>query len=529
MSRSKGDGERRGVGGTPDAPIEGEVLPKLGPNETDDLVAAVEGEKPKMTIIEWSVQQILSQHRICRFRGKAKLLELEPYPHYSTLSKDDFKDVAYPILGGVTRSKINDSYDYLPSKVPDLTANDHLILFGLPDPSDGAYADAGYYHRDAVSRVWDCERLEWLELTPELEQQTVWRSPYGVIDYDQPVAFVMQLAGGDRGLYDDIMQSLAPMVMAKKPDGVIWWVGEGANGKSTLMDAFYRIFPGQLASLTVKALTDARDASFLNGNLANIVKESSEGRIEDTGIYKAVGTHEDFRIHRFHSQETELVRGNMHHIFSANNIPTFNDKGFSARRRTFIVPFTQRFASDPTFEDRTFTPEMFGHLIHEMCRYAQQIKAQQYRFKWSAITSGAKLEYDADANNSEVFARELVQGGVVAFDSFNQIRIDYENWCADEGFVPLGVTNMRRAVLNAGFTRQSARGDDESVKKIYMLPTAKPNDLQKISPGRPGLYTMPGFVPQDDPEPQVPSFSEPAEDDTDTTTTTTTKSIVKGW
>lgn len=517
-----------------DAPLEGEVMPQVAPGEGEELVPVAEDEKPKMTVVEWSAREILRNHTIIRFRGRNMLLRYDPYPHFRRMTDDDFNLISYPILGGVTRGRINDVRGYVPSIVPDHSNDDHLILFGLEDPTDGSYADSGYYHAEARSMVWNSQTLEWttVEEDPELAKRCVWRSPYGVIQNDDPVPFVLSLAGGDRAIYDDIMQSMAALLMDKKPDGVIWWVGDGANGKSTLMDALYKIFPGQLASLTVATLTTKTDASRLNGTLANVVKESSEGRVEDTEIYKAIGTHEDFSVHRFYSQEMEMVRGNMHHIFSANNIPTFNDKGFSARRRTFIIPFRETFQSDPTFEARTFTPEMFGHLIYQISKYAQQLRRQQYRYKWSQITDDAKGAYDADANNAEVFATQLLKGGVVAFDSFNAVRIDYENWCADEGFVPLGVTNMRRAVLAKGFDRVSARVDGATIpRKIYMIPTAKVTDLQKLSLGRPGLYTMPGFTEQtnEDAEPKVPDFEQPTEpEDTETTTTTTTEYKLKG-
>ena len=225
------------------------------------------------------------------------------------------------------------------------------------------------------------------------------------------------------------------------------------------------------------------------------------------------------------------MRGNIHHIFSANNIPTFNDKGFSARRRTFIIPFRETFKSDPTFEARTFTPEMFGHLIYQIAKYASQVRHQVYRYKWSKITEDAKGAYDADANNAEVYATQLLNSGVVAFENFNVVRMDYDNWCADNGFVPLGVTNMRRAVMAKGFSHVSARVDGATnPKKIYMLPTAKVTDLQKLSLGQPGLYTMPGFpITDEDAEPEVPEFEQPTEpEDTDTTTTTTTEYKLKG-
>lgn len=426
--------------------------------------------------------------RIARFRGRPMLLKQLPYPHFIPLSREKFDQVAYPLLGGLSRSRMGDIFSFISNTMEDLSGYDNLILFGLEDMTTDEY-----YGKGLETRVWDCEKLEWSELPGS---KAVWRCPYGVrvSTEQQPVPFIMSLAGGDAGLYEDIMQSLAPLVMARKPDGVIWWVGDGANGKSTLMDALYRLFPGQLASITVKRLTDGRDTPSLNGTLANIVKESSEGRIDDTEIYKAIGTHEDFRVHKFHSQDDITIRGNLHHIFSANSIPTFNDKGWSARRRTFIIPFTQRFESDPTFEERTFTPKMFGHLIQEMCRYAVKLRDQGYRYKFSAITLSAKEEYDTDANNAEEYAAEMVRDGLAAFDSFHPIRIDYENWCADHGYVPLGVSNLRRAMQSVGYERQSTRLNSDNYK-MYRLPTVRATDLLPMAMNRPGMYTARGFVP----------------------------------
>lgn len=475
-------------------------------------------DKPSAVVVNAEI--ITSSVNIKRFRSHPMLLEPWPFPHYVPLTREAFNDIAYPRLGGKTRSQIADTFAYLASTVENLSSNDYLILFG---PTEAQEDEA--YHAQAVTRVWDTRRLEFVDNDPET---TVWRSPYGVIQpsIPKPIPFVMSLAGHDAGKYDDIMQSLAPMIMERKPDGVIWWVGDGANGKSTLMDAIYQLFPGQLSSLTVKSLTGGSDAPRLNGTLANIVKESSEGRIDDTEIYKAVGTHEDFSTHKFHSQEMTVVRGNIHHIFSANNIPVFNDKGHSARRRTFIVPFTQRFESDPSFEERTFNAELFGRLIAEMCRYAVKLRDQGYKYKFSDETLGAKTEYDAETNNAEEYAKNVIGEGVVAFDSFNPIRMDYDNWCADMGYVPLGIGNLRKAVKAAGFERITVRADDSKTDKMYRLRTVEAGELQALGLGRPGLYTVPGFVPTK--EPEVPEFKKPAEDELapETTEETTFKSIL---
>lgn len=495
------------------------------PKGTEVQTPEHEGEivKPNSVVVA-NAEVVAGVVSVKRFRNRPMLLEQWPYPHYVPLTREKFDSIAYPILGGVTRSRMADVFAYLSHTVEDLSYNDHLILFGREEPMDD-----GTYHQSATTRVWDMQRLEFVNVEPD---QAIWRSPYGVIQTDQPkpIPFIMSLAGNDPGKYDDIMQSLAPLVMEKKPDGVIWWIGDGANGKSTLMDAIYQIFPGQLSSITVKRLVDGRDTPSLNGTLANVVKESSEGRIEDTEIYKAVGTHEDFRVHKFHSQDDITIRGNMHHIFSANNIPVFNDKGHSARRRTFVVPFTQRFESDPTFEARTFNAEMFGRLIAEMCRYAQKLKEQGYKYKFSDETLGAKTDYDAEANNAEEYAKHIIREGVVAFDSFNPVRIDYENWCADNGYVPLGIGNLRRAVQGSGFDRITVRQGEVTSKK-YRLRTVAEGDLQPLGMGRPGMYTVPGFMVKPEPsEVQPPEeFAEPTPEEPEETDTTTTTTTIKNF
>lgn len=437
--------------------------------ERADRAAAV------TSAVQAAALAVSEQVRVAQFRGRAVVERTgaDGFVHFEPLHRDQFDRLAYPLLGGISRSRMGDVFSYISNTAIDLSRYDHLISFG--------------------GRVWDSRALEWVEYNPDM---TIWRSPFKPQEPGRPIPFILSLAGGDMEQYADIMQSLAPIIMERKPDGVIWWVGDGANGKSTLMDALYRIFPGQLASITVRRLVDGRDTPGLNGHLANVVKESSEGRVEDTEIYKAVGTHENFRVHRFHSQDDIEVRGNVHHIFSANTVPTFNDKGWSARRRTFIVPFGQRFESDPNFEDKTFTPEMFGQLIWEMARYAKVLHEQELKYKWSAGTLAAKSDYDVDANNAEEYAKELIAEGVVAFESFGPVRIDYENWCASNGFVPLGVTNLRRAMGALKFERITYQDNTGQFKKHYRLPGFASKELIRLHMDRPGLLTTPGFKPK---------------------------------
>ncbi|HEU5187356.1 MAG TPA: hypothetical protein VFT87_02530 [Candidatus Saccharimonadales bacterium] len=305
---------------------------------------------------------VLMRHRIVQFRGNARVKVQSPYEHFVPMEKEVFDQIAYPLVGGMPKTRINDTFAYLSAVAKDVTSSDRYILFG---------AGGG---RQAV---WDMKRLEMR--ADVLPDDCVWRSPYAPILTTEPVKLIMDLAGGSIGVYSDIMQSLAPLVMATKPDGVVWWVGADLSGKDALMRALRKIFPDQLASLTVKQLNGGHsNTPLLNGVLGNVAQDT-DSQITNTEIYKSIATHQDFRIHRYHSQHGIEVRGNVHHIFSADCAPAFYAKSLSTDWRTHTVLFSRSRHN----QAYTLTNDFLGQLLAEVCKYAVTIKQQGYRYAWS--------------------------------------------------------------------------------------------------------------------------------------------------
>lgn len=401
--------------------------------------------------------------KIVRFKGTTFI---EDGSKMTDMTSDKFSEACYNLFGsGLTKSKIADLEHLFRTTAPDLSHRAHLIAFG--------------------DRVWDTKLLEWSGVPAE---DCVYRIPYTPIERSGRLPFIMDLACGDEGVYDDIMQSVAPLVMDKKPTGVIWYLGQGANGKSTLVHLLYLIFTTYLTELTVKQLEDERDTPQLNGKLGNVCKESSEGFIEDTRTYKSIGTHEGFSVHKFHSQDMVQIEGNIHHIFSANNIPTFGDKSYGARRRTLVIPFNARFTPDETFEDRTFTKGFIEAFLAEMIHYAGLLKQQNYEYKFSATTVAMKEKYDTEANTAQTYVDELVADNILGFLSFRNVEVDYENWCSDHGYKPSTRNVLRRAFEDKGFRRKSARKSDGSTTKMYLMPGTSYTALSIFGGDRIGMF-----------------------------------------
>lgn len=406
------------------------------------------------------------RNRIARFKG-ATIIEQDG--QWRDMTAERFSEACYRAFGdGINKSRVTDLEHLFRSTAPDMSSKAHLVALG--------------------DRVWDTKKLDWTDKVAA--EDCVYRIPYGATPRKnkERIPFIMELACGDAGVYDDIMQSCAPLIMDKKPTGVIWYLGSGANGKSTLVHLLYLIFGPYLTELTVKQLEDERDTPQLNGKLGNVCKESSEGFVEDTRTYKSIGTHEGFAVHKFHSQDMVEIEGNVHHIFSANNIPTFGDKSYGARRRTLVVPFNNRFKPDETFEDRTFTRNFIEEFIAEVIGYALQLKERNYEYLFSDTTTAMKEKYDTDANTAQTYADELIAQNINGFLNFRLLGIDYDNWCAEHGYKPSSINVLRRAMDEKGFIKKSAR-EEKRVFKIYISGNYGVADMDKVL-GRTGLYIV---------------------------------------
>lgn len=373
-----------------------------------------------------------------QFKG-ASMMRTNNTKGYVPLTSDNFSRLAYERFEGISKNGIEDLLHAVRIKAKDRSDLARYIAFG--------------------DKIWDMEKLEFTDDTLDwVYASDIKPAEPGSKGYEAAFQFLLELATGDETLAYDYLQSLAPIAMTRKPSGVIWFVGSGSNGKSALINALYMILGRYFASLTTSSIEDGRDAPRLNGILGNICRESSESRVEDTERYKAIGTHEPFAVHKFRTQDMIEVVPDFHTIFNANNIPVFSDKTKGARRRTLILPFNAHFKDDPTFEERTFTTDFLGGMLTLILETTMKMREQGYRYEWGDATLRAKESYDSDVNSVEAYLEYLKDSGIVGFYNYAMLKVNYEMWCSHHGYVPLGMTTLKRTMSNeVGATRKAIR------------------------------------------------------------------------
>jgi phage/plasmid-associated DNA primase len=365
----------------------------------------------------------------------------------------------------VKQSEAKEVYELVSSLAPTLDANKHLILFG---------------DDYATQKVWNMETVEW-EPVPKDVKHIVWRS--STPPNDDPTAieavrsFLLDVAKGDERHMNDILQACAPLLTASKPLGVIWFSGNGRNGKSGVVKLLHNLLGDYLTKVTLHQIQDGKLTPVLNGRLGNILEESSEGYIDDSEKYKILGEHGTFYVRKYHSQDSITVDTAMlHTIFNTNNIPNFADKSSGVRARTIIVPFLATFAEDPLFFKRTFTDEFMSAFLHLVAEAAKKIRDQNYTYNWGPITSGEKQTYDDEVNTVEAYIRYLRGKAITGFTNWRMLRVHYENWCTDNGEVPLMLKTMKKTFKHQTNATDKVMRDGTIITRRWVID--KPSDAK---------------------------------------------------
>lgn len=367
--------------------------------------------------------------------------------HWDRLTSETFSRICYQLFGdGIQRSRIQELEHLFRASAPDYTDRAHLVQFG--------------------PLVWNTRILGWEEDT-----EAVYRSdivPNNKIE--APYRYILELANNNEGVAHDILQAIAPLFMDKRPTGIIWFTGAGSNGKSSLINALYRIIGRHLVSVTLSSIEDGRDTPRLNGSLGNVVRESSEGYVKDSERYKALGTHEPFTVHKFNSQESIDVDTNLHTIFNANNIPIFADKTSGSRRRTLLVPFSNHFVDNPNFEDETFTPEFLGGLVTLVLDTTREIRDNNYKYVFSETTLTMKHDYDEDTNSAEAFYHHIRGQRVEAFVNYVHLKMAYQVFCDNGAYAMLSMQTLKSVMKQlGGVERKTVRLADGRMSKWYFF------------------------------------------------------------
>jgi len=159
------------------------------------------------------------------------------------------------------------------------------------------------------------------------------------------IKFLQDCLNGPKDIIT-IIEEMSNILTANKKNFEVsaMWIGDGANGKSTLLKIIRGIFGRENCSnVSIHALQYERFAtSQLNGKLANIHSDISSKELNSLGIFKQLVSGDPIPVEKKNKDPFDMTSfAKM--FFSANEMPDIKDNSDGAFRRIIVTKWENQF------------------------------------------------------------------------------------------------------------------------------------------------------------------------------------------
>lgn len=257
------------------------------------------------------------------------------------------------------------------------------------------------------------------------------------------------------------------------------FLGDGANGKSTLLNAL-REFLGDdnISSVELQDLADNRFAAAdMEGKLANIAADLSNSELEQTGTFKELTGGDKIRAERkyessFQFENTATL------LFSANQAPAADDETYAYERRWLYFDYPNTFSGEDAVPQRDlleqFREEHAG-ILNMAIESFRDLWARG-GFEETVYQREHDDAHDRATNPAHTFATDQI---VEAEDDVlrrNDAMDAFREWCEDTGRTMQGKQALLRAVRSTHSPDEGKDPRDKRYKAWFGVTLASDED-----------------------------------------------------
>ena len=210
--------------------------------------------------------------------------------------------------------------------------------------------------------------------------------------------------------------------------------GDGANGKSTLMDVLSNFFGRtSVSAFSIETLTTRAFAvAGLVGKRINICNED-ESKFVKSDKFKSIISGDLVSAERKYGNVFEF-RPKTRFIFSTNQMPTFDGVDYGIRRRIKIIPFFHQIT--PQEKDtkiiQNIIPELPG-VLRWALEGLRRLRENNFEFSQCDAVDKMKKEFSTTVSSTLRFFDEYYEKDIDGFTPFKQIYDEYKVWCSENG------------------------------------------------------------------------------------------------
>lgn len=246
--------------------------------------------------------------------------------------------------------------------------------------------------------------------------------------------------------------------------------GKGSNGKSTLLTMLRHLLGmDNISSLDIREVDERFKTAELFGKLANIGDDISKSYIKDTSVLKKLVTGEPVPAEYKGKDPFTLVNYSKL-IFSANDIPRFNDTSDGFNRRINIVPLKAKFSKhdkdyDPTIIDKLTSNDALEYLFQLAIDGMYRV-IDNNRFTHVQAVEDEMRRFEEENNPLLVFLQDT---DALVGRTTKEVYAEYSAWCQDNGFTALGQIVFTREINKlTGLISKQIRTSGSKRQRVFV-------------------------------------------------------------
>ncbi len=254
---------------------------------------------------------------------------------------------------------------------------------------------------------------------------------------------------------------------------VFMLVGNGANGKSTLLNMITRVLgENNVSHVDLKEISTSRfGKSELYMKLANIADDCSSSYLEDISTMKRL-TGESYTSIEFKGQNSFSAKINTKMIMSYNSLPRINDTTNGLNRRLVIIPLNAEFKKgksnyDPFISEKLRKIENLEYVLYKSLQAIHEVLIR----KEFTIPEQVKLEtqeYMKGNNPVLCFLSEVYEDEDISTIACQEVYTSFNAWKIENGLKSeMSMTRFGTEMKKLGYERKQIKRNNV-LKRCYV-------------------------------------------------------------
>jgi putative DNA primase/helicase len=254
----------------------------------------------------------------------------------------------------------------------------------------------------------------------------------------------------------------------------IMFVGNGANGKSTLLSVLKNLLGEKnVQSMELQTLVDRPFLKkMLLGKLANIAADIGDKKLYNSGAFKALTGSDLVTAEVKYAIDPIQFSNTCKLFFSANSIPDTDDTTVAYFRRWVIIEFLQLFDTTSPETDENLMAKLseeseLAGLLNLLVRVFYPVLKKKMRFETEETIEETTQKYRLRSNSAKAFIFERVE----VMPGMEMLKEDvyraYAEWCKDHGIVAVSVEAFGWAIKQSNLAIYERQKQEDGIRKRF--------------------------------------------------------------